>query len=452
MDVGDPSKVQIATAILPVDTGNFKVEYAADPQRLLEEYSSLYKRVSEIFSARQDDVTGIGLCKECQEKLRVNNHGTKFSDVVDKFVSMSSSHKKLADALRPEGPSEALPLGEKYRILYAVLACNTVTRGIAGAEDIYHSQISTLWMAEDRLRRALGLKLVHELVNSLTSHDKEDTQSGRRGRVVKEPTGSTMEFNKPFWKWDDDKGAEGDSEVRFNISHQGRLVAAIVALGGGDVYDVGIDMSFNDEDLGADTPEEYMEMYEHIFDPREIDFIKNVASSNGRKPMSLNLFKRTFMQIWSLKEAFVKLLGCGIATELLDLTKLVFYKCGENTQFGCKSYLSANSSTIDNFSPFVSGFEKGGPYSVDGIYVDYRLSEVMPATFPSVPFENVLKTVREAKLKQDPSSLKYTFGAQNLKLSLYSDEILKGYNMSSCLAIKSDKPIPGIEFHISSIE
>ena len=88
--------------------------------------------------------------------------------------------------------------------------------------------------------------------------------------------------------------------LSFNLSHCDGLVACIVAV---DV-DVGIDAEAIDGMLDADT------MARQCFSRAEIDAIRRCGDENARQ--------ERFVELWTLKEAYVKACGRGLSMPLAE--------------------------------------------------------------------------------------------------------------------------------------
>lgn len=107
------------------------------------------------------------------------------------------------------------------------------------------------------------------------------------------------------WTWRD--GARGRPEVgdpatsvRFNLAHSAGLVACVVARG----RDVGVDV----EDLERRQPE--TDIVERYCAPAEVADIR--AQGDG--------WSERFLRYWTLKEAYLKARGLGIAVPLAEIS------------------------------------------------------------------------------------------------------------------------------------
>lgn len=84
-----------------------------------------------------------------------------------------------------------------------------------------------------------------------------------------------------------------DGGVFFSVSHSGRCAAIVV-----DQSEVGLDV----EKLPAG---DYMKIARRFYHPNELRFVESAADP-----------ARAFARVWTRKEAYLKQLGIGIATEL----------------------------------------------------------------------------------------------------------------------------------------
>jgi 4'-phosphopantetheinyl transferase len=112
-------------------------------------------------------------------------------------------------------------------------------------------------------------------------------------------TFSTNENGKPVL---DD--VHRSTNIRFNLTHTRGLVACAIARG----TDVGIDAE------SVDPAVHSLELAERYFSPAEVDALRTCADSER---------KARFVELWTLKEAYVKGLGVGLA-ESLDSFSIVF--------------------------------------------------------------------------------------------------------------------------------
>jgi len=118
--------------------------------------------------------------------------------------------------------------------------------------------------------------------------------------MLSELTGVSPEV----WRFEADKhgrphiiGPSSHQGIRFSITHTSGLVACAVSSGG----DVGVDAEAHDREARI------MEVARRFFSPRE------VACLEGCTPQQQ---KDAFFDIWTLKEAYVKALGRGLALPL----------------------------------------------------------------------------------------------------------------------------------------
>jgi 4'-phosphopantetheinyl transferase len=91
----------------------------------------------------------------------------------------------------------------------------------------------------------------------------------------------------------------GDPPIAFNLSHTCGLVACIVSAGSS----VGIDVERTDRDIDSDA------IASRFFDPAEAAHLRTLADGARRC---------RFVELWTLKEAYVKAVGSGLSMPLRD--------------------------------------------------------------------------------------------------------------------------------------
>jgi 4'-phosphopantetheinyl transferase len=85
-------------------------------------------------------------------------------------------------------------------------------------------------------------------------------------------------------------------EFKFNITHGGNLVAVAFC----NDHEVGIDVEANDRKVNLEIAERY-------FTPSEAEFLQKTPSH--QRP-------HTFLRLWTIKEAYLKMTGDGLARPL----------------------------------------------------------------------------------------------------------------------------------------
>ncbi|UFZ04107.1 4'-phosphopantetheinyl transferase superfamily protein [Bradyrhizobium ontarionense] len=93
----------------------------------------------------------------------------------------------------------------------------------------------------------------------------------------------------------------GEPPLRFNLSHTKGLVTCAVGFG----HDVGIDVEVGDQ------IEDELGLAERFFAPGEVSLLRGVSADRRRE---------TFLQIWTLKEAYIKTTGAGLTCPLAGFT------------------------------------------------------------------------------------------------------------------------------------
>jgi 4'-phosphopantetheinyl transferase len=129
---------------------------------------------------------------------------------------------------------------------------------------------------------------------------------------------ATEEKGKPYVK-------NAPNNLHFNLSHSDNLVALVISTRGTIGVDIEIDRSRS-----------FMSIAERYFHPNEVIQLQACDGANQRE---------LFFRFWTLKEAFFKALGGGIATGLnkiqFDLTRQL------NPSAPANSMQSNSSSGID---------------------------------------------------------------------------------------------------------
>jgi 4'-phosphopantetheinyl transferase len=98
-------------------------------------------------------------------------------------------------------------------------------------------------------------------------------------------------------------GPSGALALRFNLSHTRGLVACAVALG----HDVGVDVERIDREVAL------LGVARHVFSERENAGLLSLSGSAQRL---------RFFELWTLKEAYVKAIGKGLAAPLKSISFL----------------------------------------------------------------------------------------------------------------------------------
>lgn len=91
--------------------------------------------------------------------------------------------------------------------------------------------------------------------------------------------------------------ALGRSRLRFNLSHTRGLVACAAGLDD----DLGVDVD------ASDRVKDELELAEHFFAADEVSLLREIAKEQRRN---------AFFRIWTLKEAYIKATGLGLACPL----------------------------------------------------------------------------------------------------------------------------------------
>jgi 4'-phosphopantetheinyl transferase len=96
-------------------------------------------------------------------------------------------------------------------------------------------------------------------------------------------------------------GPPGDTDLRFNLSHTAGLVVLLVARG----RDVGVDAE------AVDRRGRHLEHPEHFFSADEVRALRALPATAQRQ---------RFFELWTLKEAYIKARGLGLALPLQEFS------------------------------------------------------------------------------------------------------------------------------------
>ncbi|KAI5954356.1 LYS5 [Candida jiufengensis] len=196
-----------------------------------------------------------------------------------------------------------------------ILYITTITKDlIEYLQDDYNFEIALRLLDDLKLQSAIqNLKTpfkYKQLVSNLFSRYVLNKQ-------IHKPVFSKLEYSFNQYGKPSIKG------INFNSSSSNDIIAIAIT---GSEASIGIDLSHSSQNL---SPTDYMEQFKPIFNEREVGKVDSY-------------FK--FNHFWTLKEAFTKLLGCGLN---LDLSKFYF-----NTDaFNDKDYrvfnkIGKNESTL----------------------------------------------------------------------------------------------------------
>lgn len=134
-------------------------------------------------------------------------------------------------------------------------------------------------------------------------------------------------FGKPFIDCDG-----GKMKFQYNASTSNDVLSIVVQFD--SITPIGIDLSHSQQKLGVST---CVEDFKQIFGPDEYEFLSEIENENDRYLL--------FNQFWTLKEAFTKLLGCGLNVELSNFQ----FKLSKDLLTSESSYISAASRAHDTY-------------------------------------------------------------------------------------------------------
>ena len=168
---------------------------------------------------------------------------------------------------------------------------------------------SSALAAPERLARGLCLLSEEEQARAARFHFDRDRQSyvlahalartllAQLAGVAPETLRFALgEHGRPELVW-----PELQPRVRFNISHTHGLVACALAL----EHDVGVDVEHIERRLEIDR------LAPNVFSPGERDALL---------PLRDDALRTRFFQLWTLKEAYIKARGMGLALPLREIT------------------------------------------------------------------------------------------------------------------------------------
>lgn len=179
-------------------------------------------------------------------------------------------------------------------------------------EDVRDSSLMKIYrnlLSSDEQKKVLDCSHVKTQNERLLARTLVRTTLARYGMV--EPSSlrfSTNEFGKPKVIWParmEDNKIWSPHSLCFNLSHTQSLLACAVTMNG----EVGVDVEESDRKLSRNL----MSLARRRFSPEEADWLSHFEDSTEQR--------RRFMQLWTLKEAYIKALGTGISkTPLKDFT------------------------------------------------------------------------------------------------------------------------------------
>lgn len=106
-----------------------------------------------------------------------------------------------------------------------------------------------------------------------------------------------IEFEKNAYGRPEIRRTAGIPPIRFNLSHTGGLIMFGAVLD----MDIGVDVE------AIDRTGDFLEISERYFAPEECEELRTLPPSRR---------KRRFMELWTLKEAFIKARGMGLSIPL----------------------------------------------------------------------------------------------------------------------------------------
>lgn len=181
--------------------------------------------------------------------------------------------------------------GQRLHVRYAWTAVladpSRYARALALLDDDERARAARFHFERDRFSYALAHALVRSELARLTGAEPQALrfESGERGR--------------PELVW-----PATEPRLRFNLSHTHGLVACAFAL----EHDLGVDVEHVDRRVEIDR------LAPTVFSRRELDALWRCADEQQRT---------RFFQLWTLKEAYIKARGMGLALPLREITFLL---------------------------------------------------------------------------------------------------------------------------------
>jgi 4'-phosphopantetheinyl transferase len=175
---------------------------------------------------------------------------------------------------------------------------------------VWYADTAEIWREAGRVRHALAWLAPHERDRYARYHRELDRDMFLLGRVMARTlVGRALGCAPTAWRWED--GARGRPEVgagdagvsrwSFNLAHSGGLVVCALAADG----PVGVDVE--DRRRRPVDPQ----VVRRFCAPPEVQDIERHG---------LDGWHDRFLQYWTLKEAYLKARGLGIAVPLSDIS------------------------------------------------------------------------------------------------------------------------------------
>ena len=150
-------------------------------------------------------------------------------------------------------------------------------------------------LAEDELESYQHLRTAIHQREYLVSH-----------ALLREVLSQYHEETPDFWSFERNKYGKPEvagsyDDIHFNIAHASGLVACVVSRAG----DVGIDVERHTNGRAM------LSVADHYFSPQELAYLESVSEQEK---------DACFYRFWTLKEAYIKAVGQGLSTPLVDFS------------------------------------------------------------------------------------------------------------------------------------
>ena len=172
---------------------------------------------------------------------------------------------------------------------------------------VWHGRIEEAWTDDARVERALTWLDAAERGRYARYRQEADRQMFLLGRVMaRRLVGRALDVEPRSWRWQEgERGrpevGEPAARVSFNLAHSAGLVVCAIS----HERDVGVDVEHRHR------PPTDPQMVRRFCSPSEADDIERHGADGWRD---------RFLQYWTLKEAYLKARGVGIAVPLAEVS------------------------------------------------------------------------------------------------------------------------------------
>lgn len=264
------------------------------------------------------------ICKECIKNLKMKYIEDKFNkEIIESIESIELNSCKL----KKDDQDIIKHLTIEFILKISKIICN-IMKDMKLID--LHKQIQNKWFIKDRIETFIGNLMIYYSIKCI---NKEDWKNGHIVNNNYTNTNNNESILKPYWK---DNNNSNKHKYKFNISHQNGNIISILT-NNSKIIDLGIDITNKNDFIKSNLNyQDIINIYGLQFNDLEFQLINEICHKlkNQNPDTDINeIFIKIFLELWSLKESFVKLLGCGITTSKIDLRNLIFYnKNDENDE------------------------------------------------------------------------------------------------------------------------